>query len=127
MAEHFGVRLERRQINAIEKMEDNGDADNQSEALRTALDAGLAELGYHNGSKRDTRLRALTRRFADAFALLALFWVGMTFLFPMGFRMFAIPVFVISLALYSLDRLLASHEPAVSKRLVRFLNGGEAA
>lgn len=117
MAETYSARLTPQQEEALEAMSDNGDADNTSEALRMALDEGLIELGYRNGAKQETRLRATIQRFADAFGLLGIIVVGVTWLYPLGFRMWAIPIFLIALTLYGLDRLLADYEPDVSNRI----------
>lgn len=128
MAETYGARLNKHQEQSLEEMVAQGDADNTSEALRMALDSGLAELGYQHGQQKDTRLRRLLRRAADAFGLAALVWVGLTFLYPIGFRMWAIPLFTVAVGLYVADRGLARHEPAVSQRLGAFFGtGGENA
>lgn len=104
----------------------NGDADSQSEALRVAVNAGLRSKGYHGAVKRDTPLRAFTRRTGDAFALLSLIWVGMTFLGPGVLRAWAIPFFLVAVAMYGVDRALKVVEPGISRRL-RKLFGGEPA
>ena len=130
MGEVKSVKLEKRQLDGIEAIQQEGQADNQSEALRNALDAGLQELGYYHGEKRDTRLRALARRFGDAFGLLGLMWIGVTMFLPVGIRVYAAAPFAASLACIALDRGLATVEPSVSNRLVAFaatLIGGEKA
>lgn len=117
MGEHKSVRLEKKQLDAISEMAEDGVADNESEALRNALDVGLHEYGYLNGGTQDTLLRQLTRRVGDAFGLLGILWLGVTFVYPIELRAFAIPIFLVALGLYGLDRLLAGFEPGVSKRL----------
>lgn len=127
MAEQIGVRVDNGHLEQLDEMQEAGDADSYSEAVRASSQVGLEEMGYRNGGKQNTHLRAITQRFADAFALLGVFWVGVTFLFPIGFRMWSIPIFVVALGLYGLDRLLKRHEPAVSRRISGWFNGGEPA
>jgi len=120
MAQTYSARLTNQQEDALEAMERNGDADNKSEALRMAVSEGLHALGYRNGAKTDTALRDTTQRVGDACALLGLLWLGITYLFPFGFRMWAIPIFTIALGLHGLDRVLEQYEPAVSNRLFQW-------
>lgn len=117
MGEVKSVKLENRQLDGIEAIQEDGAADNQSEALRNALDVGLRELGYYNGHTSDTRLREIARRFRDAFALLGLMWIGVTMFLPASLRVFAFAPFAASLACIALDRGLATVEPRVSNRL----------
>ena len=117
--EKKSVDLEQRQVEALEQMVDYGDADNQSEALRTALDAGAQSLGYRNGRKHDTTFRQSVRRMADAVGLLGLFIVGLTFWGPMEWRILVVVPFLMAAVLYGTDRLLARVEPTVSNRLFR--------
>lgn len=117
MADTFSARLTTHQQDCLQSMVERGEADNKSEAFRMALDSGLVELGYKNGHKTDTRLRYLLQRAGDAFGLLGLFWLGLTFLYPVGFRMWAIPIFAVALGLHVADRGLKRHEPGVSRRL----------
>lgn len=124
------IDLEQRHYRLAEEMEENGDADNQSEAIRTAIDAGGKAMGYLNGEKHDTRLRTISRRFADAFALLGLMWLGLTFFLPVEMRMFAVGPFAASVACLAIDRGLAAVEPRVTRRLsgvVTTLLGGDKA
>lgn len=113
-------------------MVDDNEADNDSEALRTALNIGLGELGYSKGyaDNHDTQLRAWARRFADAFGLLGLMWIGVTMFLPVGLRIYAAAPFAASVACIALDRGLAAVEPQVSRRLSTIattLLGGEKA
>lgn len=113
-------------------MVEDDEADNDSEALRTALNIGLSELGYAKGfnDTTDTRLRAWARRFADAFGLLGLMWIGVTLFLPVRFRIYAAGPFAASLACIALDRGLESLEPHVSNRLngiATTLLGGDSA
>lgn len=111
------VDLEDRQYQIASSMSDNGDAATQSEAIRDAIEHYAQDLGYINGEKRDTQLRQTLRRFGDAFALLGLMWLGLTFLYPLGFRMWTIPILGISLTLYATDRALKRIEPRLTYQL----------
>jgi len=129
MGERKSIRLENKQLDAAGEMERQGEADNRSEALRTAINVGFSEMGYLNGDGRetqDTRLRAVASRFGEAFGLLGLMWVGVSFFMPLEFRMLAIAPFAASAACFGLDRLLESVEPAVSQHLIRVFRGERA-
>lgn len=126
MGERKSIRLERKQLDGISAMVEGGDADNDSEALRTALNAGLAELGYRNGERNDTTLRMASRRFADAFSLLGVMWLGMSFWLPIEFRIYAVGPFAASVACLAIDRGLQAHEPRVSRRITAILRGDKA-
>lgn len=117
MSERKTIRLERPHLNAIEQMDADGLVDNETEAHRKALDRGLTELGYLNGTTTDTLLRRTFRRLRDVFGLFALFWIGTTFLFPVGFRIWAIPLIVVGIGFHAADRLAARYEPRLSARL----------
>lgn len=124
------VNLESGQKEAFDRMIDDEEADTQSEALRRTVSIGLAELGYLNGTPPDTgdtRLRATARRFADAFGLLGLFLVGVTFWLPLELRMYVVAPFGAAIACHALDRVLETYEPAVSRRLARVLGQGDNA
>jgi len=101
----------------------------QSEAGRRLINAGGNQLGYGDvETDPETRLRQVIMRSADAFALAAIIWVGLTLVAPVGYRAFAIPLFAVSLALYSTDRVLKAREPHVSKRLAAMIaTGGDRA
>jgi hypothetical protein len=130
MPDKVSVDLEKGQKGAFEKMEERGDADNQSEAMRRCINIGLAELGYLHGDPRDvdgeTPLRTVARRFADAFALVGLILVGFTFVYPLGLRAIAAFPFAASLGCYGIDRVLATYEPAVTRRLAAIFGSEKA-
>lgn len=117
MGKTFSVKLEKRQRDGIKQMVKDDTADNTSEALRVSIDEGLSGLGYQNGERRDTLLRKTARRLADSTALLGVFWVGLTLFYPLGLRAVAIPIFMVAVGLYGLDRALSRVEPNVSERL----------
>lgn len=113
------VYLEQSQLDVAEAMQENGDAENGSEALRKCIRAGSHELGYQNGLKKQTRLRHISRRFGDALALSSLFLLGLTLFAPLEIRLYIIAPMAASLGCYGLDRALQQHEPHVSRRLKR--------
>lgn len=117
MAKNRSVRLEKQQIEAIEKMEEVGLADNKSEAHRNALTAGLTQFGMLNGGSCDTRLRQTARQFGFGFAMIGAFVVGLAYFGGLNSRVLAITPFIMSLACYGLDKALAAYEPHVSTRL----------
>jgi hypothetical protein len=130
MADTFGVRLSRRQQDSIEAMTESGEADNQSEALRTAIDVGLHELGYRGGKPVDNSpagLQMAARRFRDAFALLGVMWVGLSFVMPLELRALAIVPFASSLACVGIDQAVESWgDPLASlRRSEAVADGGE--
>lgn len=126
MGETLSGHVDTDQVEAIQEMVEAGEADNQSEAIRRALRVGLSEMGYHNGVRTDTQLRTVARRFRDAFLLLGVLWVGVSFWLPIGWRSLAAAPVAAGLACHVIDRGLARREPDVSNRL-RALVGGETA
>lgn len=128
MADHKTVRLESKQLAALSDMAEGDEADNESEALRAALNVGLSELGYYNGTgDPDGAIKHLARRFADAFALVGLILVGLTYWYPLGLRMVVAAPFAASIACYTLVRVLDAYELGVSERIQRLFPGGERA
>lgn len=127
MGDRVTVRLESGQKDAFEEMTRNGDADNDSEALRRSVNVGLAELGYLNGCQvKDTNLRVTARRFRDAFALLGVFMVGLTFWLPLELRAFAAAPFAASLGCWGLDRALEGRTFEVTHQIGRLFGGDRA-
>lgn len=98
-----------------------------SDAARKTMREGLEAMGIRNGKHRDTPLRQGIRRVADATAMLALLWLGATFLAPIGFRAWVIPIALVSISMYASDRVLARVEPSVSRRLRLSRSRGEQA
>lgn len=126
MGERITGNFDQEHVDGFEAMQEEDKADSYSEAVRIASHVGLQQLGYVNGQQKNTRLRAVSKRFADALALLGLCWVGLTFFHPIGFRAFAIPIFMMAIALYGVDRLLESVEPAVSNKITGIFRGEKA-
>jgi len=109
MAEVKSARLTRPQLDAIEEMVDEGRADNASEALRVAVDSGLVEMGYRGAAASDTDdtypgVRAAARRFRDAFVLLGVMWLGVSFWLPLELRIYATGPFAAAVACDGIER-----------------------
>lgn len=118
MAKPVTAKLDEDQVDYLQEMVDHGDASSISEAVRS-------EIGH--GNHTNTALRRTLRRFADSSALLGIFWIGLTFLYPLQYRAFAIPIFLVALSLYLTDRALEHYEPAISRRLAGLFHRGETA
>jgi hypothetical protein len=103
----------------LEEMSESGDADNQSEALRSVVTAGLHQKGYLTANGRKTPLREASRRLGETFALLGVIWLGVSFWLPIEMRSLVVAPLAASVACFGIERALRTWEPAVSKRLLR--------
>jgi len=126
MAETKSARFTKEQTAAIEDMVEKGKADNESEAHRMFVNAGMREYGYTNGGYNQTTLRKATQEMAKVFLVAGLALVGVTFFYPVTFRLMAIGPIVSGLFLLGVERILADVEPSVSNK-IRGLFGGETA
>ena len=127
MGDKIQFRADRDMHDGLRMVQERYGFDKRSEAARTAIRQGLEQMGIVNGVERDTALRRVIRRVADATAMLALLWLGATFLAPIGFRAWVIPIALVSIAMYVSDRVLARVEPSVSRRLRLSRSRGEQA
>jgi hypothetical protein len=119
MADRKTIRLEKRQIEALSDMVDDDFADNESEALRVALNIGLTKLGVLNGAATDTSLRRIARHTGFGLACIGAFVVGLTYFGAVTWRLLAVVPFLMSMTCYAIDRVLAVHEPSVSNAIGR--------
>jgi hypothetical protein len=126
MAETKSARFSKAQTEAIEDMVEQGKADNQSEAHRMFVNAGMREYGYVNGGYTDTVLKQATHEAAKWFLVAGLVLVGVTYFYPVSLRLVAIGPIVSGLFLMGVERVLESHEPKVSNK-IKGLFGGETA
>jgi len=126
MAETKSARFSREQTEAIEDMVEKGLADNQSEAHRMLVNAGMHEYGYANGGYSETALKRICGELAKAFMLVGIVLVGVTYFYPVSFRILAIGPLVSSGFLFAVESVLESHEPKVSNK-IKGLLGGETA
>jgi len=127
MADRKTVRLEKQHLDAIEDMDGSDVADNESEAHRMLLKAGMHEYGFRNGDYTDTTLRGITQEVARIVLYVGIGFVGLSTTIPryeVGFVGLALVVSGLGLA--AVDRLLAEYEPTVSKRLKGLVGGGTA-
>ena len=108
MAQPVTAKLDDDQVDYLKEKVECGEAGSISEAVRSEID---------HGNATNTALRRMLRRTADSTTFLGVFWVGLTFVYPLEFRAFAIPIFAVALALYISDRVLEGYEPAFSRRL----------
>lgn len=122
MGDRKSVRLNQQQLRAIEKMQDNGEAKSQSEALRTALNVGFVQLGYFNNNRqRDTSLRRLVREAGKLSTYAAIFALGMSLFYPFAFRVPVMILIIGGMVLFGVDKALARVEPTVSQQIKRFV------
>lgn len=117
MGKRITGNFDQDEVDGLKQMKKDRDIEHASEAVRIASRAGLQRMGYVEGTNRDTPLRKTSRRFADAFAIVGLIFLGLTWFYPIGFRMIVVGPFAASLACYGLDRVLKHYEPAVSNRI----------
>ena len=121
MAERTSVHLEQHQLDVIEDMAEEGKADNESEALRMFLNAGMREYGYRNGESNQTVLRTVIHEMAKLFFVSGLVLLGVTYFLPVELRLVAVGPIFSGLFLLGVDRALESVEPRVSKKLRGFV------
>jgi Arc/MetJ-type ribon-helix-helix transcriptional regulator len=123
MGEKVQGRVDTQTADALERMVEDGVADNESEALRRALHLGLAEDGYLDGKESETDLRQTARSLGFVLAMVGSVFVGLALFGPLRIRLLAITPWVMAVGCYGLDRILVYYEPSLSARLG--LLGGE--
>lgn len=121
MAETYTARLTKEQEDAIDDMVDSKKADNDSEALRMLLTAGMREYGYRNGETNQTVLRTTVHEMAKLFFTAGVVLLGVTYFMPVELRLVAAGPIFSGLFLLGVDRALESVEPRVSKKLRGFV------
>jgi len=121
MAERKSVRLEKQQLDTISDMDDRDLADNESEAHRMLLNAGMRAYGYQNGEYSETALKAGVEKIAWLLTVSGLVGIGFTFAYPVPARLPSFAVLAAGVGLFSVHQLLEKHEPKVSKRLKTLL------
>lgn len=126
MGERITGNFDQDEVDAFDELKKDRGIDHMSEALRIASRTGLQQLGYVEESDQDTTLRQTSRRFADAFALVALIMAGLTWAYPIGLRMLVVAPLAASISCYAVDRALKHYEPAVSDQIARLFPGDKA-
>lgn len=128
MAQRQRIYLEKQQRDAIDDVLDDGEADNESEAARTLINAGMAKLGYGTTNHHtDTPLKQLAAEFGRAFAWIGIGWLAFTFSAPVEWRLGAVFAFAAAFGCTGLYVVLEKHEPKVSNSLKRLIGRGEQA
>lgn len=121
MAETYTARLTKEQEDAIDDMVGSDKADNDSEALRMLITAGMREYGYRNGETNQTVLRTAIQEMAKWFFISGFVLLGVTYFLPVELRLVAVGPIFSGLFLSGVDRALESVEPRVSKKLRGFV------
>lgn len=126
MAKTKSARFTAAQIEAVEDMVEKGKADNESEAHRMFVNAGMREYGYVNGDYSDTTLKQATHEMAKLFLIAGVVLVGVTFFYPVSLRLIAIGPIVSGLFLLGVESVLESVEPRVTNKIRRVIVGETA-
>jgi len=126
MGKRINPTFDQSQIDGFQQMKEEGEADNLSEAARRASAVGLRQMGYENGEKSDTTLKAVVKQVSWLFTVAGLVGLGFTFAYPVPARIPSFAVTTLGVGLFGIYRVLEAHEPKVSKRLKRLV-GREAA
>lgn len=126
MGERLTGKFDQQQVDGFEAMQEAGEADSYSEAVRRASAVGLQQMGYTNGKQTNTTLRKATQEASKLFLYFGLAIMGITWFYPLELRVMAVGPIVSGLFLVGVDRVLATHEPNISNKL-RSLFGGEPA
>jgi len=126
MAERKSTRLERHQLDAIEDMAERGVADNESEAHRMFLNAGMAEFGYKNGGHTDTLLKRGLSKVGILLALTGIIGLAFTFAYPVPARVPSFSVLIVGAGCYAGSEVLEEYEPNVTRKLKQMVSGESA-
>lgn len=121
MAQVKSARFTKDQEHAIEDMVERGYADNESEAHRMLVNAGMQEYGYRNGEHRDTALKAVVHRVSWLFMTAGLVGMAFTVAYPVPARLPSFAVVGAGVFLFGVYHVLEEHEPKVSNQLRRLV------
>jgi len=121
MGERLTGNFDQNHVDGFEAMQEEGKADNYSEAVRRASVLGLRQMGYINGQQHNTRLKRLTKLLAYVFGLIGVVWLATTITYPVSLRLPAIAAFSSAFACSMMYWLLDAYEPHISKRLKRLV------
>jgi len=126
MAERKSVRLTKEQLSVIEDMDGSDLADNESEAHRMLLNAGMKEYGYRNGQYRQTALRELLGGVGKLLLVVGMTALSFTLFYPVPLRFASLAILVTGVVVYYTGEIVEKHEPAITDRLKNVV-GGETA
>lgn len=105
MAEKIPAQLDQEQVNGLEAMQEAGEADSYSEAVRVSCGVGLRELGYTNG-ERQSGIAAASRAVGWLAGIVGIVWLGVTIAYPVETRLPALAAMLASLAAFGVGRLV---------------------
>jgi len=105
MAKNTTARTDQDHREALDAMVDAGEADSKSEALRQTSQSDLARRGYLNGTHKP-RLSGIADEFAKAFAWIGIGWLGVTMLYPVGYRLGAVFAFLAAFGCMAVGRVV---------------------
>jgi len=105
MAHTIGCKTDQDHEDGLEAMIDDGQADSMSEALRQTSRAELARQGYLNGTHKP-RLSGIADEFAKAFAWIGIGWLGVTMVYPVGYRLGAVFAFLAAFGCMAVGRVV---------------------
>ena len=124
MARQVNVRTDKDHREALDAMQEDSDADSRAEAMRQTSRTELARRGYLNGHSNQTTLRKATHLMARWFTIAGFVLLGVTWWYPVSFRIVVVAPIVSAAFLFGVERVLATVEPGVSNK-IRGLFGGE--
>lgn len=117
MSRPHTVRFNPSQREAIEDLVDKGKAENESQAHRMLVNAGMEAYGFTPRGATDTRLRVMAGELAKLFAYVGIAWIAFFWAFPVQFRLVGAAVVVAALGMVGVYVALGYVEPDLSRRL----------
>lgn len=109
MAQQKNTRLEKQQLDAISAMVDKELADNESEAHRMLLNAGIEQYGLGVTGSGSTLSKVATQ-FAWIFGIVGVAWLAITITYPVGLRVPAVAAFSSSFGCWALGQAVDHYE-----------------
>jgi cell division GTPase FtsZ len=123
MGERLTGNFDQNHVDGFEAMQDEGNADSYSEAVRRASIVGLREMGYINGESKHTALKSTVSKIGWVFTIAGLVGLAMTVAYPVPARVPSFAVLTFGVVMFPVHSALEKHEPKVSKRLKRLFGG----
>lgn len=121
MGERLTGNFDQHHVDGFEAMQEDGNADSYSEAVRRASIVGLQDMGYINGERKETALKTAVNRFAWLFTIAGMVGIGFTVAYPVPARLPSFAVAGFGVVLFAVHKVLAEYEPKVSNRLKRIV------
>jgi hypothetical protein len=126
MGERLTGNFDQNHVDGFEAMQDEGQADSYSEAVRRASTVGLQEMGYINGESTDTLLKRGLSTVGILLALSGMIGLAFTFAYPVPARVPSFSVLIVGAGMYAGSEVLEEYEPNVTRKLKQMV-GGESA